>query len=147
MRNYKLLFIAAIGVLAMGCDRMFKDNITFRGRVMYGTKQMVDIGSDPTDPQWAEVFVVTGPATDAIVQVANHQETAKAGPDGRYTLSIETYRSFTSSKADIYTIQAFVPRTVDSTRDEYTTVYGRPGDMVEVRPLLFHEFTDEDKEF
>ncbi|MDO9513653.1 MAG: hypothetical protein Q7J59_03465 [Elusimicrobiota bacterium] len=138
MRNYKLLFIAAIGVLAMGCDRMFKDSITFRGRVFYGIVSTSTIGN---------VVTIDSAANDAVVQVANHAETTKTDSSGNYTLSVEAYRSFTSSKADIYTIQAFAPRSAMEAVDEYTTVYGRPGDTVEVRPLVFTEITDEDKNF
>ena len=81
------------------------------------------------------------------MKVADHEEFATCGSDGQYALLIETHRDFMSPKSNLYTIQAFVSRSTTTATDEYTTVYGRPGDTVQVRPLVLLTITDEEKGF
>jgi len=129
MRNYKLLFIAAIGVLAMGCDRMFKDSITFRGEVYSATV------STTTS------VITQGPLLPgAIVQVEDYGNSVKTGSLGQYTLQIEAYRSFFIPKADQYKILACYPRGLGG-GNEFIYVKARPGDCIEVRPMLIYEYT------
>ena len=142
MRAYKLLMIAAVGILAAGCDRMFKDSITFRGEVYYGTLSEKFIGVSTIT-----VVQVIGPGVNAVVQEAEHEETVLTDAAGRYSLPIKAYRSFMSNKTDTYTIQVFAPRNTNYAQDEYTTVKARPGDSIEVRPLVLLQITDEDKNF
>ena len=129
MRAYKLLMIAAVGILAAGCDRMFKDSITFRGEVYSAT---VSTTTSLITPGLA--------LTGATVQVEDYGNSVKTGASGEYSLQIEAYRSFFSPKADQYKITAFHPRGSGG-GDESVYIKARPGDSIEVRPMLIYEYT------
>jgi len=129
----------------LGCGRTFESKITFKGKVYYAwTKTYFNGVSTVT------VLNPTNPASDAIVNVVGYDDVAHADSSGSYTLTIKTYRQFLSNNKDLYTIQAMSPRSFSSEKiasDEYTTVYAKPGDTIEVRPLLLYQYTEETKNF
>ncbi|RLD17308.1 MAG: hypothetical protein DRI36_04125 [Caldiserica bacterium] len=132
-------FILVSFLLLNSCANTFKDEITFKGKVF--------LGHYTYDENLGKIIVIDGPAQGAIVKEKSHPEKTTTDANGLYSLTIKTYRSFTSPKADIYTIQVFASRDSTDASDEYTTVYASPGDEVEVRPLVLVEITNEEKNF
>ncbi|MBA3066733.1 hypothetical protein KJ633_01480 [bacterium] len=120
MNKFEIKFFTLVGLflalLLMGCDRMFKDSITFRGQVYVTASTTTAVA-----------------CSGAVVQVVGYDVNAITAGNGAYSLNIETSRSFVLPKTDNYTIQAFDPA---SSENASATVSAKPGDDIKVAPLV-----------
>ncbi|MEW6556198.1 MAG: hypothetical protein AB1349_02460 [Elusimicrobiota bacterium] len=121
-------------VFFAGCERSpFEDTVEFVGKVYYGT--------ETSDGK----IRVLGALSNARVIALGYSGSDTTDPNGKYTLTIKAVRTFKGDPlAEAYTLEASgssAPSVYPQGNyiSEQITVYGRPGDTIQVRDFILYK--------
>jgi len=139
MNKFTSIYLIFIASFFVGCGSSLETTIEFKGRVYYG----YDAGESKIG--------VLGPLNNAKVIAIGHPEFATTGNNnkGEYTLTIKTSRKFNNVNGDQYILEASgtaFPSIYPQGNyvSEQITVYGKPGDTIQVRDFIVFKHKIED---
>jgi len=137
MKKLIPLYLAFAACFFVGCGSSLETDIEFKGKVYYG----YDAGQSQIG--------LLGPSANSRVIAVGYPEYATTDSQGRYTLTVKSTRKYNNILGDQYILEASGTSSPSvypqgNYVSQQITVYGKPGNTVQVRDFVIYEHKKDD---